>query len=94
MKKNKIRICGRKTTTPPTPAIAPSVIKSRRSPAGTADFTASANAATRPSMKFIGNSASVKMLRNSAVITAPSVSQPQTGCVATASILSEAVGPV
>ena len=44
--------------------------------------------------QFIGYSASVKMLRNSSAMTAPSTSQPQTGCVTTASILSETVGPV
>ena len=34
MKKNRIRICGRKVTTAPTPAIAPSTTIDRSSPAG------------------------------------------------------------
>ena len=36
MKKNRIRICGRKVITAPTPAIAPSTSKERNSPGGSA----------------------------------------------------------
>lgn len=46
------------------------------------------------SIQFIGYSASVKMLRNSAVMIAPRMSQPQTGCVTTASIRSDVVMPL
>ena len=79
--------------TPPTPAIAPSVIRSRRSPGGIAVLTVSASEAMRVSIPFIGPSARVKMLRKSNVITVPSTAQPQNGWVATESILSEALGP-
>ncbi len=34
MKPNKIKICGRKTSTPPTPATTPSTIRDRSTPSG------------------------------------------------------------
>ena len=49
MKKNRITICGRKTTTEPTPASTPSVRKSRISPAGTTSVTTPDTAPTAPS---------------------------------------------
>ena len=93
MKKNRIMICGRNVTMLPTPPMAPSVIKSRRSPAGMCCCTQSARSAVWLPIQSIGACAKTKMETKSAVMTVPSTSQPQTGWVTTASILSEVVGP-
>ncbi len=59
--------------------MAPSVMRSRRSPAGMIAFTQSPSAAMWASIQFIGYSASVKMLRKSAAMMVPSTAQPQKG---------------
>ena len=94
MKKNRIRICGRKVTTPPTPAMAPLVIRSFRSPGGSVWPTQVESWSKWSPIQSIGYCARVKMLRKRIVITVPRMSQPQMGCVTTASILSLVVGPV
>ena len=48
MKKNRIRICGRKVITAPTPAIAPSTTSERKRPAGRA-FVATPDSQATPS---------------------------------------------
>ena len=50
MKAKRIRICGRKTITAPTPAISPSATKERKIPGGKADRAASWIALTPASM--------------------------------------------
>ena len=39
MNRNRMRICGRNTTTAPTPPITPSTISERRNPSGSAAVT-------------------------------------------------------
>ena len=46
MKKNKMMICGRNTTTEPTPEITPSVIRSRSRLGGSMLFTPALSQAT------------------------------------------------
>jgi hypothetical protein len=85
MKKNSTRICGRNTTTDPTPAHTPSTSRSRGAPAGT---TVSAHRPALPisaSTPSDSGAAAVKMLWNTASTTPRKTSGPATGWRNTAS---------
>ena len=58
---NKNAICGMKITIPPTPAKIPSTNKSFNTPAGKASLATSLMLAKVSSIKFMGNSANVKI---------------------------------
>ena len=85
MKKNKVRICGRKTNTLPTPEMTPSRTKLNSQPCGT---TAPAHAAS-PSkpllIKSIGACAQVKTAWNIRKRIASRMTRPRTGCSTTRS---------
>ena len=90
MKKKRMRICGRKTKTPATPAMAPSMIRLRRSPSGMMPVTQPASPPTsRPhsspplktaSIQPIGASATLKISVKIMVRTVSSAVHPQTRC--------------
>ena len=54
MKKNRMMICGRNTSTPPAPAMMPSTSRLRSAPAGTTRVTSSASAAVPALIRSIG----------------------------------------
>ena len=64
IKKNKIRMFGRKTRTPPTPAIIPSTIMSEIIPAGSMSLTNSPNKAIPFSIHSCGNAPKVNVVSN------------------------------
>ncbi len=88
MKKNRIRICGRKTSTLPTPAIRPSAIRLCSRPSGRTVATPGAQGREagldrRPSAA----SAQVNTAWNITNSRANRISRPPTGCSSTASTL-------
>src|SRR3546814_610937 len=86
MKKNRIRICGRNTTTAPTPAITPSAISDRSTPSGMVARTALPRFAKPASIASAGTTAQVNTAWNIRNRMAVSRTSPATGCSATASI--------
>ena len=64
IKKNKIKMFGRKTRTPPTPAIIPSTIISEIIPAGSMFLTNSPNKAIPFSIHSCGNAPKVNVVSN------------------------------
>ena len=92
MKKNRIKICGKKISTLPTPASTPSVSRSRKSPSDIQVLIQSAVQPKPASIQSIGTAATLKIVANSAVISPPRIAQPRTGCSSTRSNLSVGVG--
>ena len=89
MKRNRIRICGRKTSTLPTPAISPSCTKLRTRPSapscGSSPPTAAPNAWKPPSIRSIGACAQANTAWNIRNSTVSRIASPATGCSSTAS---------
>ena len=93
MKRNSRQICGRKTTTEPTPATTPLASRSLRSPGGNAPETQLASAPTTHSIQPFGISANQKMLTNNASRMPTKISGPQIRSVTTRSTRSDHVSP-
>ena len=87
-KKNRIRICGKKMTTPPTPAMMPSITRSRKSPSGNAAAAQPLTSSWADSIQPIGNSASRNIAKNISAITPRKNTQPHKRWVSTASMRS------
>ena len=86
MKKNRIRICGRNTSTPPTPAITPSTSRLRSGPSAMRAVVCSASQAMPSLMASMGRLAhenTAWKIRNSSVASS---TRPHTGCITTASM--------
>ena len=79
MKKNRITICGRKTTTEPTPASTPSVTKSRRTPSGSSAMAHSLRIATTPSSASAKGVAQANTAWNTTNSSANRISGPTQG---------------
>ncbi len=92
MKKKSSRICGRKTSTPPTPAMTPSTSRLASSPAGSAPRTASPSAPKPVSIKSIGSAAHEKIVWKTTSIRSRKTSGPKSLCVSIESIRSVAPG--
>ena len=89
MNRNRIRICGRKTTTDPTPPIAPSMMKSRMNPDGKLASTDAATHSLALSIQPIGASDQAKTAWNMTNSTANRISGPANGCRNSASARSD-----
>ena len=88
MKANRIRICGRKITTPPRPAMTPSASRLASGPGGSVAVTHSASPVAPASIRSITGAAQAYTawkIRN--MIAASSIS-PNTGCSTTRSSAS------
>ncbi len=88
MKRNRIRICGRKTSTAPVPAITPSASRLRSAPSGMCSLTRAETAETPPSMPSISGCAQLNTAWNIRNSVAASSSMPHSGCSTTASMRS------
>ena len=86
MKANKIRICGKNTSTLPAPAIAPSTTRLRNGPAGMCWLTALAVAAMPVLIRSMGRLAHEKTAWKVTNNSAARIIKPQTGCSTQASI--------
>ena len=86
MKKKRIRICGRKTMTLPTPFMMPSVSKSRNEPSAIIPLIQSPRAATPASIQSIGYCPTVKVVQKVSHIRKRKIGIPQMRCVSTLSI--------
>ena len=86
MNRNRIRICGRNTTTAPTPASTPSLSSERNQPSGRAAASSACSAATPASIQPIGASAQLNTAWNMKNSTAASSRGPASGCSTTASM--------
>jgi hypothetical protein len=93
MKRKRMAICGRKTTTEPTPAKMPSTIRLCRSPGGRADPTAAPSPPTSPSTRSISGDAQVKMDWKTSAISTRKMIGPPMRWRTTASIRSVSVFP-
>ena len=91
MKKNNNTICGKNTTTPPTPPSTPSINKDRRSPSATTDSIHPATKPCKDSIHPIGIAENEKIAQKNANIINAKTTQPHTRCKAHASIRSERV---
>ena len=80
MKKNNSTICGRNTTTPPTPPKTPSTNRERKSPAGISDSTQAATAPWADSIQPIGIRAKENIPQNTANMMARNATHPHTRC--------------
>ncbi len=85
MKKNRIRICGRNTSTLPTPAMMPSTSRLRSAPSGSDCCTHVPSAPTTPLMKSIGTAAQLKTAWNTKNRIAARIAGPAIGCITSAS---------
>ena len=92
MKKNRIRICGRKTSTPPTPAITPCtsrLLSQGQAPVcGSAACTQPPSAVVAALMASIGATAQLNTAWKTRNSTSASSSGPASGCSTTASMRS------
>ena len=79
MKAKRIRICGRKTMTPPTPAMAPSTSRLASAPSGSGARTHSPVADVAPSMSSINGVAQENTAWKTAAITSTNRMEPMTG---------------
>ncbi len=68
-------------TTAPTPAITPSVIKSRRSPGGIHVFTSAERCVKALSIQSIGYAATENIVKNIKAMSPKKINQPQNLCV-------------
>ncbi len=87
--KKRSKIWGKKTTTPPTPAIMPSTSKSVKIPTGISARTKSPNAPKPLSSKSIGRFAHEKIVWKTNSKIPIKISKPKNLCVKTLSIFSE-----
>ena len=85
MKRNSNKICGRKTTTAPTPLMTPLTRRSLRSPGAINPPTQPPNVSSMLDRNSIGIFANEKMLWNIIAISPTKMTRPQTLCVNTAS---------
>ena len=81
-------ICGRKTRTPPTPEITPSVSRLWSGPGGMRPVTSEASRPKSCSIQSMGAWVSLKMAMKMASTTSPRKAGPPTGWVRTLSALS------
>ena len=88
MKKKRRQICGRKTTTAPTPAMTPSTSRLCNAPSLSIPPTTPPNHSTPVSSMVIGHFAMVKMLWNISAMIPMKISVPQILCVTTRSMRS------
>ena len=85
MKKKRMTICGRKTTTPPAPAMMPSTIRLCSKPSGSHSPTHSPKAPAPASIMSISTSAQAKTAWKTKNRIAARSSGPNTGCSTTRS---------
>ncbi len=85
MKKNRIMICGRKTSTLPTPPIAPSTSSDRNAPSGIAARTPLPARPTPHSTTLIRGLAQRKTDEKTTSINRTNTADPQSRCVRTRS---------
>ena len=88
MKKNRIKICGRNTSTLPTPPRMPSTSRLRSIPSPMWAPSSWPSCSTPPLMASIGSVAQLNTAWNTRNISAASRIGPITGCSTTASIFS------
>ena len=88
MNAKRIAICGRNTSTEPTPAKTPSTTRLRRSPAGNCEPIAPPANAISHSMPSIRGVAHENTDWNTTAMSARKISGPHTRCSANASIRS------
>ena len=86
MKKNRIRICGRKTSTLPAPAITPSTSRLRSGPSPMCAVVQSPSEAMPALIRSIGTLAQENTAWNIRKSTTARSARPQTGCITTASM--------
>ena len=86
MKKNRIRICGRKTITLPAPAMTPSTSRLRSGPSAMCAVVQSPRPAIAALIASIGTAAQENTAWNIRNRTTASSARPQTGCITTASM--------
>ena len=86
MKKNRIRICGRNTTTEPTPAMIPSVTRSRKRLSANWVFTPSPSAETPASSASANGVAQLNTAWNTTNSSANRMGAPSHGCSRSSSI--------
>ena len=86
MKKKRTRICGRKTTTEPTPAMRPSTRNERKKPSGNRSVTTPCNAAKPSSIQPMGASDQENTAWNMRNIRSARMIGPATGWSTTESI--------
>ena len=86
MKRNRIRICGRKTSTLPAPAMTPSTSRLRSGPSAMCAVIHSPTPAIAALIASIGTSAHENTAWNIRNRTTASSARPQTGCITTASM--------
>ena len=92
MKKNRIRICGRKTSTPPAPATMPSTSRLRNTPSGRWTRSHAPTAPTPASMASMGTAAQLNTAWNIRNMVPASSSMPHSGCSTTRSMASSRCG--
>ena len=80
MKVNRIRICGRKTTTLPKPAMTPSISKLRKGPSGICVASNSPSLAMPASIMSIGKLAQLNTAWNTRNKITAKDSIPKMGC--------------
>ena len=88
MKANRIRICGRNTSTLPTPAITPSTSRLRNGPSAMCVRTSVAAPSTTDLIASIGHCAQLNTAWNISSSSAASSSMPHSGCSSTRSMAS------
>ena len=79
MKRKRIRICGRKTRTEPTPPQIPSTTRLRSGPSGSSRPTRSPDAPTARSTRSMRGAAALKIVWKTPTTTARKTSGPATG---------------
>ena len=89
MKKYRIRICGRKTSTPPTPATTPSTSRLCSGPSATRLATCWPVHSVAPSINPIGHLAQLNTAWNMSSMVSASMTSPNTGCSASRSNRSD-----
>src|SRR5205085_2360547 len=92
MKKKRRSICGRKTSTPPTPAMTPSASKSVKSPGGICARVNSASAPKARSIKSIGSVAHENIAWKTTAMTRTRTRGPNILCVTRRSMRSGTLG--
>ena len=88
MKKNRIKICGKNTSTPPTPATMPSTSRLRSTPSGRWACSHWPSASTVPVMASMGAAAQLNTAWNIKNRVQASSSVPHSGCSTTRSMAS------
>ncbi len=86
MKKNRMRICGRKTRTLPAPAMTPSTTRLRNGPASMRSATRCPSPATPDLIASMGSVAHENTAWNTRSSTTARSTSPSTGCITIASM--------